>query len=596
MKILVFIKQVPETADIQFNLDTKTLVREGVRNIINPYDRRAISEAIRCRAERGGEVIVATMGPPQAREALAEALLMGANRVVHIEDARLAGSDSLVTARVLAAAARKIGFDLIFCGQHSIDSETGQVPPQIGELLGVPCATAVKKIVYGDGYVRVQCERDSGTDALELPLPAVLSAAERLIRPIKTKNLEPSPVPPENISVFRLEDLGLVSEEVGLSGSRTWVSGIFQEKTLREARVVDGSDPVAAARLILEVVRREARIPHHNPIVPPRNPRGERQFWCLMEDEGERGLTNVSLEILNNAAQLCSLQGGAVHAIVVRQALQNQDVMQLSSYGADAVWHVSAANPHPDDVVALLCERISVQKPYAFLVPATSAGRYIAGRISARLHLGLTGDCVGLAFDQEEKLVQLKPAFGGLVLASIQSKTFPQMATIRPGALPAFQPRSVWNIPVRRWDLPYNTAHQFTVVACQIDRGSEASRMNDADIVVCVGVGLGKENVALAMQLAGLMGGAIGATRKVVDSGWLERQYQVGLTGKFIAPRVYLGLGVSGRYNHTIGILKASAIVAINVDPDAEIMKIANPGIIGDCVLIAKSLIHLLEA
>ena len=128
MNFLVFIKQVPESADIRFDPDKKTIVREGVRNGINAYDRRALSEAIRYRNESGGEVVVATMGPPQARAALAEALAMGADRAIHIEDPRLAGSDTLATARVLAAVCRRIDYDLIFAGQHSTDSETGQVP------------------------------------------------------------------------------------------------------------------------------------------------------------------------------------------------------------------------------------------------------------------------------------------------------------------------------------------------------------------------------------------------------------------------------------------------------------------------------------
>ena len=115
MKLLVFTKQVPDVAEIRFDADRKTIVREGIKNIMNAYDRRAISEAIRCRNEIGGEVTVATMGPPQAREALLEALLMGADCAIHIQDKRLAGSDTLVTAQVLASAARKIGFDLIFC-------------------------------------------------------------------------------------------------------------------------------------------------------------------------------------------------------------------------------------------------------------------------------------------------------------------------------------------------------------------------------------------------------------------------------------------------------------------------------------------------
>ncbi len=148
MRFLVFIKQVPISAEIQFDAEKKTIIREGVKNEMNAYDRRAITEAIRYRNENGGEVIAATMGPPQARDALREALIMGVDSCIHIQDPRFAGSDTLVTARVLASAARMIGFDIIFCGQHSTDSETGQVPVELAELLGIPCATAARKIEY----------------------------------------------------------------------------------------------------------------------------------------------------------------------------------------------------------------------------------------------------------------------------------------------------------------------------------------------------------------------------------------------------------------------------------------------------------------
>jgi len=178
MKFLVFIKQVPNPADIHFDSFTKTLIRAGVRNEINPYDRRALSEAIRCRNQNGGEVTAVTMGPPSARDALLEALIMGVDSAVHIMDSRLAGSDTLVTARVLAAAARKLGCDIIFCGQHSTDSETGQVPVELAELLGMPCATAVSKIEYLQGKaIQATCETDEGWTVVEVSLPAVLSSA-----------------------------------------------------------------------------------------------------------------------------------------------------------------------------------------------------------------------------------------------------------------------------------------------------------------------------------------------------------------------------------------------------------------------------------
>src|SRR5262245_853946 len=150
MRFLVFIKQVPDSSEIRFDSKNKTLVRDGVKNIVNPYDRRAISEAIRKRDESGGEVVVATMGPAQAREALSEAIVMGADRAVHLQDRRLAASDTLATARVLAAAANKIGFDIIFVGQASTDSETGQIGPELAEFLNLPCAVGGRKLDYSD--------------------------------------------------------------------------------------------------------------------------------------------------------------------------------------------------------------------------------------------------------------------------------------------------------------------------------------------------------------------------------------------------------------------------------------------------------------
>lgn len=592
MRFLVFIKQVPEANEIHFSAEMKTLVRDGVKNIINPFDRRAISEAIRYRNEKGGEVVVATMGPPQAREALTESVVMGADRAVHIEDVRLAGSDSLVTARVLAAASRKIGFDVVFCGQHSIDSETGQVPPQIGELLGVPCATAVDRIEYGDGFLQVQCETDEGKAVLQLPLPAVLSTAERLIKPIKVKDADLASVSADRIATWHLEDLDLTPSEVGLAGSPTWVEGICEQTTLRRPEIFDGFNPEAAAKKILDLVRKAGRKPHV-PIIRVGNRKSDRLFWCLLEYQDNRP-SGVSLEMLANAAHLASQHGGTVHAIVIRPEIRDDEVMILSSFGANSVYFASSRECHPDDVVALLTDRIIALKPYGLLIPATSTGRIIAGRIAARLRLGLTGDCVGLDIDDHGNLVQLKPAFGGNILASILSKTFPQMATIRPGALPSFELRSCRQIPINRWTIPYDVSRQFHVLAREADPGIQASRLGEADVVICVGMGLGKENVPLAKRLADLMGGAVCATRKVVDNRWLERQYQVGLTGKFIAPAVYLGLGVSGRFNHTIGIQKADRIIAINNDSNSEILKNCDLGITGDCVSITRSLLRIL--
>ncbi len=593
MRFLVFIKQVPDSADIHFDREKKTIVRTGVKNMINPYDRRAISEAIRYRNENGGEVIVATMGPPQAREALQESLIMGADRAVHLEDTRFAGSDSLATSRVLAAAARKIGFDLIFCGQHSTDSETGQVPPELAELLGIPSVVSVRKIEYATGNVRVTCETDDGIEILELPLPAVLSTAERLIKPIKVKDVALSTAPAEKITTWTLEDLGMAPEAVGLSGSPTWVAGIQEQRVERRPEIIDGSDATIAAQTILQLIRRKSQNVEP-PIVPEKTGTSDRQFWCLIEYAEDR-VRPVSLEILSTAASLAAAHGGVVSAVLIGAPVGREDLLLLSSYGAGRILQATATLPHPDETVALLCDRISALKPDCVLIPATSSGKLIAPRIAGRLQLGLTGDCIGLEIDHEGKLVQWKPAFGGTIVAPIYSRTFPQMATIRPGALPLFRPRPARKIPVIAWTFPYPISKRFHILSRETDAGKEAAKMNQAEVIVCAGMGLGQDHLPLAFRLSELLGGAAGATRRVVDSGWMPRQYQVGLTGKFVAPRVYLGLGVSGRFNHTIGIQKSGTIIAMNSDANAEIFKVCDLGVTGDCVSIGKAMIKILE-
>src|SRR5262245_34748250 len=161
MKIVVCIKQVPEVAEIKFNPDTNTIVREGVPNSVNPFDRRALAEAIRLRERCGSEVVVVTMGPPQAREALVECLAAGADRAIHLVDQAFAGSDTLATARALALAIRREHYDIIFCGKYTVDAETAQVGPELAEMLDLPQATGVTRLDLSDDRKKVTVERET---------------------------------------------------------------------------------------------------------------------------------------------------------------------------------------------------------------------------------------------------------------------------------------------------------------------------------------------------------------------------------------------------------------------------------------------------
>jgi electron transfer flavoprotein alpha subunit len=312
-------------------------------------------------------------------------------------------------------------------------------------------------------------------------------------------------------------------------------------------------------------------------------------------EQSEDRIRSVSLEMIGTAAQL-AYKGGKVYAIMIGAPLRTQDVILLGASGADRIYHATDTAPHPDDVVDLLCERIQKLSPFAFLMPSTPQGRAIAPRIAARLNLGLTGDCIGLRWDAEGSFEQLKPAYGGNIVAPIMTKTEPKLVTVRPGALPSYRPRTGDQIPITEWTMPNQVKRRFKILSHKKDSGSDALKMDSASIIVGVGMGLGQDRVPSAFRLAELLRGAVGATRRVVDGGWMQRQFQVGLTGKFVAPECYIGLGISGRANHVIGIQKAGKIIAINQDPNAEIFKSADLGIVGDAAAITVELIQLLES
>ena len=185
MNIAVSIKQVPVPAQTHFDEKTKTLVREGVDLAMSSLDRRALLEAIRLRSETGGAITVLTMGPPQARSVLEEGLALGADRAIHLSDPLFAGADTLATSRALAAALQRLDPDLILCGKFTIDSETGQVPSEIAELLGWPQVTSVLRIrpTEHSDVLWAEREMDEGYEQYQVTLSTLMSVVELVINP-----------------------------------------------------------------------------------------------------------------------------------------------------------------------------------------------------------------------------------------------------------------------------------------------------------------------------------------------------------------------------------------------------------------------------
>ncbi len=583
---MVFLKQVPEVAEVRFDRVRMRIIREGVPSVINAYDRRAITEAIRVRDEHGGEVLAVTMGPPQAREALVDALAMGADRAVHLLDPAFAGADTLATARVLAAAARRLGFDLIFCGRYSVDAETGQIGPEVAELLDLPQATGVSRLtVRGTRFEAVR-ETDEGFETLAGPLPALLTAAERLNRPIKVAAAQRDAAGSKPLDVWSARHLGLPVELTGALGSPTWVESIETMSMERHAEYLAGPADEVAAALVAALRSRQVfdiRVPERRGTGAGAAQITGPAVWAVAEASAEE-LRAVSLELLGGAARVAAAIGGhAVGVLIGSERLQHAPA--LARYGAD---HILVLDAPPLDAhaaepyAAAVADAIQRKRPWAVLFPATANGRDYAPRVAARLGCGLTGDAIGLQVDGDRRLVMLKPAFGGNVVARVLSRTTPQMATVRPGMLEPL-PRTVGRQPLVERLAVTARPSRLEVRDIARDEAAASHALDNPEAVVTVGTGIGgPENLPLAYDLAEALGAAVGATRKVADLGWLPRHLQVGLTGRSVKPRLYIALGVRGAFNHLIGMARSEIVVAVNRDPDAEIFKAADYAMVGD--------------
>jgi len=251
MQIIVCIKQVPDTQEVRLDPVTHTLKREGVKAIINPFDLYALEEGLRVKDAQGGKVTVITMGPPQAEEALREALGYGADAAVLLSDRAFAGADTWATALTLSKAIGKLGgADLIFTGKQAIDGDTAQVGPMLAAILDIPYAAWARKLSFGgDGALTVERLLDHGYDAVEVKLPALVTVVKEINEPRVPSFKAKLKAKKEVIPVWGISDLGLDADQVGLNGSFTQVVKVFPPPARGKSETWTGDPTELAGRL-----------------------------------------------------------------------------------------------------------------------------------------------------------------------------------------------------------------------------------------------------------------------------------------------------------------------------------------------------------
>ncbi len=260
MNIVVCIKQVPDTGDVRIDPETKTLVREGVESVINPFDCYALEEGVRLKERFGGTVTVISMGPPPAEKALREAVSLGADKAILMSDRAFAGSDTLATSYALATAIKKIGeIDLIICGKQAIDGDTAQVGPGIAVHLNMPQITFVRKIEeIADGKIRAERMTEEGYDIVEAELPAVLSVVKEINEPRIASLKGKITAKKAEIPTWTAEEVGADTERLGLDGSATMVVEVFAPPGREGGKLLEGEPQETAAELVRELKELQA--------------------------------------------------------------------------------------------------------------------------------------------------------------------------------------------------------------------------------------------------------------------------------------------------------------------------------------------------
>lgn len=297
-------------------------------------------------------------------------------------------------------------------------------------------------------------------------------------------------------------------------------------------------------------------------------------------------IQNVSLELLGKGRKIADQLNVELIAVLPGFEIQKHGRL-LVEYGADQVLlvdnqmlEVYTTEPYTQALV----HAIDSIKPEVVLFGATSIGRDLAPRVSARLQTGLTADCTSLEVDEDRMLLMTRPAFGGNIMATIVSPDHrPQMSTVRPGVMTKLERDASRQGKVVDFEVKIEKNAQFVQVLSFEVETEEKMDIQEAHVLISGGRGVGsKENFALLYDLADEMNGLVSASRAAVDSGWMDHDRQVGQTGKTVRPNLYLACGISGAIQHVAGMEDAELIIAINKDKGAPIFDVADLGIVGD--------------
>jgi electron transfer flavoprotein alpha subunit len=336
-------------------------------------------------------------------------------------------------------------------------------------------------------------------------------------------------------------------------------------------------------------------------------PNRKGEVWVFAEQEGG-SLHDVSLELCGKARELADILGVGVGAVLPGSNVSELPG-QLIAHGADKVYLVDDSrleHYQTGSYARVMTTLVEKHRPQIVIYGATSIGRDLGPRVASTLRAGLTADCTDLEINNvtdsktqtlhENLLLQIRPAFGGNIIATIVNyDQWPQMATVREGVMPLKDADRSRRGEVVRESVEIGNG-EMALKLIQRHVQPRTVNLKGARVIVAGGGGVGsKENFRLIQNLAGAIGGAVGASRAAVDSGYISKDYQIGQTGTTVRPALYIAVGISGAVQHRAGMEESAKIIAINRDADAPIFSVAHYGIVGDLNKVIPMLIKAIK-
>jgi len=321
----------------------------------------------------------------------------------------------------------------------------------------------------------------------------------------------------------------------------------------------------------------------------------------VVVEQRDTQIQNVSLELLSKAKELAQKVNQKVIALIPGFDITDEHAKECCHWGADKVYicNHKLLKDYTTEPYTKACVQVIKQvKPESILIGATTIGRDLAPRISARLATGLTADCTSLDICNETgNLLMTRPAFGGNILATIVSPEHrPQISTVRPGVMIKNYIENITDVDVDYVKVDLADTDMNVEIVETVKNKAQKKKISEAKILVSGGRGLGKkENLKNLETLADLVGGLVSGSRAIVDAGWIEQSRQVGQTGQTVRPNIYMACGISGAIQHLAGMEESEFIIAINKNPTAPIFEIADMGIIGDVNQIVPLVIEELR-